>query len=125
MRQGKHAARHQGHPDICAQVDWAALGRSFAALLAAPVETRTYASRRPLPELGARRNLLTISRGRRILTLRRFAKLTGHRGINSHGFNVRLTELIAGRKLEIQQSGFLGDSMHHEELVKILGDAPW
>ena len=124
-RSSNLQTRHHGHPDICAQVDWVALRRNFAALLASWPQTRAYVSRLPAVECGARRNLLAITHGRRILTLRRFAKLTGHRGINYHGFHVRLTELTVRRKLEVQQSGFLGDSMHHEELVKILEDAPW
>ena len=116
--------------DICAQLglDWETR-QMLLAELSTPSCIRValrdgLARDSHIPE-SARRTLLEITRGRRILSLRRFATLAGYTAVNESDFRDRIQSLAKAGRLEVQQSGYLGDSEHHQRLVKILEDALW
>ena len=65
------------------------------------------------------RSLSEITHGRTVLSRRKLVKLLGL----SNARDRRFSALVRDGIVEIQQSGFLGDSMHHEKLAKIRRDA--
>jgi hypothetical protein len=76
-------------------------------------------------EYSEKLTLLKITRGQRILSLQRFARLAGYSRANCRDFRQRMRELERNGRLEIQQGGFWAHSLHHEKLVAIREDSIW
>jgi hypothetical protein len=56
---------------------------------------------------------------RQVLTLSKFAEAVGFPRGKRKGFQEHLKRLLEIRAVEVQQGGFLGDSMHHPKIVVI------
>ena len=69
-------------------------------------------------QVSGSRSLSEITHGRTVLSRRKLVKLLGF----SNARDRRFSALVRDGVVEIQQSGFLGDSMHHEKLARIQRD---
>jgi len=69
-------------------------------------------------QVSGSRSLSEITHDRTVLSRRKLVKLLGF----SNARSKRFSALVRDGIVEIQQSGFLGDSMHHEKLARIQRD---
>lgn len=103
------------HSDICGQVDWDAFLAYSSLLMLAPNLVLTPSklwSQREEPDLSGKEKVLDYIRRRKAITLP-----TLRRRFHDLPFNAILKELSKSGAIEIQQSGYLGDNLHHQRLI--------